>query len=144
MSPEDDRRRVLADAAATLANEVSVLALSVVQLGRRTDRQQRHLNVTVLCLVLDVILTAAMGWAYHVQSGTLDLIESTRFDAVCPILATMLGGYDPNTRPAGSARQAYEDAYGNMRVVFNDILHCHTKLVPPRNDLVTTTPPRPK
>lgn len=129
----------LAARATELAENVGQLRIATDSLTRRTLRSERVITITVIGLVLDVMLSLAVMWAYHVQSVQSDQLEANqqqarkiRDGALCPLFGLILGTYDPTTRPP-EGRKAYDDAYNQMRTIY-DNLACTTPIVPPRTE----------
>ncbi len=121
-----------------LTGAVERLDESYAQLDNRTGTVERRSTRQVIASVLAVALLVIGGWLAYTQ-----VVTNTRLDAVvaaqdqqrsevqCPILALLLGGYDPETRPAGEARDSYERTFAEYRRIFA-LLECTTELVPPR------------
>lgn len=139
----DDVRRKLRDEAADLASEVGRLSLTLEQSRRRQDRQRLGLQITVVGLVLDVILSLAAIWILHTQSAQNARLEKVTNDALCPMFSLFLGSYNPDSRAPGVGREAYEDAYSELRRIYGPVLGCATAIVPPRTDQSTLTPSPP-
>lgn len=147
----DPAQQSLARTAAALIVTVEELRKVVVQvggrlddLGKRADRQRLGLTMSGVGLTACLVLSILMLVAFQRQSAASEELstlfaqqEVIRGDAVCPILAYLIGGYDPDSRAAGEARQAAEANVAEQRRVYTDVLHCVTPLVPPRSDLVT-------
>jgi hypothetical protein len=140
---EDDRRRKLAVVAVELGAEVARLtAASVDQakaLGALTVEVEKKNWMTTIkirwmaaLVVLDVLLSGGVTYGLFQISKIVN-------DAFCPLMAVFVGSYDPNSRPAGPGRIAYEDAFSQMRHIFGPVLECPPVVVPPRTDL---TPPK--
>lgn len=97
--------------------------------GRLADRQTRAEDRIVWTAVFTLVaFLLATGVTITALRG-----EATdrRLDKLCPVLALLVGGYDPNTRPPGEARAKYDDSFGVMRQSYRD-LACTQPLVPPR------------
>jgi hypothetical protein len=125
----DDQRR-LANEASALASKVSGLALSVDQLDRRTKRSERVLQMTVLGLVLDFILSLLVGFALLSANQALHQEDVVRSMVLCPLYARFLGNYAPDSRAAGEDRQTYIDNYHVIQQGYG-ILNCTDKPVAP-------------
>lgn len=135
----DEALTELASRASELADEVGKLRIATDSLTRRTLRSEKVIAITVVGLVLDIMLSLAVMWAYHVQAEQSDQLAANqeqarkvRDDALCPLFSLILGTYDPTTRPP-AARKSYEDAYNQMHTIYTN-LACTTPIIPPRTD----------
>lgn len=134
----DQNVEALGRRAVELAEHVGKLRLAVDSLARRTDRSEKILAVTVAVLVLVVVLSGAVMWTMHVQQVQQDQLadnqaqaRAIRDGALCPLFALILGSYQPGSRPSPQAQQTYDDAYAQMRTIYQN-LACTTPIVPPR------------
>lgn len=125
MNSGDDRRRELATSAAALQRTVAELNDSIGSLGRRTDRSERIIALTVLGLILDVLLTFIAVWLVYGQT-----VVGGRIDAVCPLYGLVVGAYNPNSRSPGHDRDTYNQAYDLLRKGYAE-LKCTNPIVPP-------------
>lgn len=132
----------LGSRAAALQNEVAGLRQDVEQLGKRTDGLRKDLRGlgdrqslsegrikwVALGAVVSVLFALVVGLTVWKVIAT-----DHRVDAICPILALVVGGADPSTRPAGPARDAYVAGMNVMRDGYEQF-GCATiaPLVPPR------------
>lgn len=133
----DEALADLAGRASELADQVGQLRIATDSLTRRTLRSERVITITVIGLVLDIMLSLAVMWAYHVQSVQSDQLAANQAEgvkirdgALCPLFALILGTYDPTTRPP-EAQKTYTDAYNQMRGIYTN-LACTTPIIPPR------------
>lgn len=114
--------------AAQLSGEVRGLREDVRSFGRRLGRAEGRLGWLAVAVVVAVALACGVAVA-------LLRIDATdhRVDAFCPLLALVVGGADPSTRPAGPARDAYVSGMAVMAHTYED-LGCATiaPLVPGR------------
>jgi hypothetical protein len=116
----------LTEQAADLKKEVASLTAAVKRFEVRVKRAERVSMRTaiaatiVLFLVLSVALVAYRG-----------NVTDRRIDGLCPILALVVGGADPNTRSPGPDRDQYIASLEVMRQAYAD-LGCTTPFVPPR------------
>jgi len=155
VTPEEvERRRELAVVAAALATEVPALRAiaekQAAELGELKDEvKQRTWKTTVkirwmiALVILDLVLSGAMLVGYLTVSELVKSQEVLRAQVLCPFYKVILGSYQPETRAPGSDRDKYEATFKEMWGQYG-ILNCVGALVPPRTDLVTTTPPGPK
>lgn len=138
LTPEEATIERLASRADLLGEKVEGLTVEVSHLNRRQGRTERlsirTAGVLGLLIVL-ALLTGVLAWQQWVtRDQVAQLVErevKTRDEALCPIVALVLGGYDPSTRPDGPARDAYEENFQVMRAAFG-ALSCKNELVPPR------------
>jgi hypothetical protein len=123
----DERARILADAATKLTEEVIELASVVEHLGDRlaeteelakanTTRvkgNERKANLIRALLVFDMLVTIGGFWLGYTLVAT-----NARLDAVCPLYAFIIGTNAPQSRAAGPDRDAYNQAFADMRTDF--------------------------
>lgn len=123
----------LAARAEQLSKEVKELRLAVNQLKPRVERAERITVRAAIVATVIVVLTVVVGFVGYRQILAEAQIDSTntRIDGLCPILALVVGGADPQSRAEGPAREQYERAVGVMRQAYAD-LGCTTPFVPPR------------
>lgn len=133
----DQNAESLTRRATELAEHVGKLRIAIDSLARRAGRSEKVLMITVIGLVLDIFLSVAVMWAYHIQHEQSDQLaanqaqqEKIRNEAVCPMFALFLGSYSPESRPP-EARKSYESAYRQMRTIYTN-LACTSPIVPPR------------
>jgi hypothetical protein len=110
-----------------LVERTDGLRKDLTGLGDRQSRSEGHQAWFAIALVVVIAMAAAIGLTAWRVSGT-----DRRIDAVCPILALAIGGYDPNTRPEGPARDKYVASFDVMRQSYTD-LACTQPLVPPKS-----------
>lgn len=127
----------LIEHAALLTDKVGGLSLAVEQLDRRTVRGERITMGVVFGLALDLILSVAVALVLtnlvstnDRLQGAIDREAETRQGALCPLYSLVLGGYNPNSRPAGADRDSYNATFDVMRKSY-DVLDCNTPLTPP-------------
>jgi hypothetical protein len=154
MPTEDERRRILAVVAAELGAEVARLtaaseaqahAISVLtaEVKTRTWKTTLKIRWMVALVILDLVLSGAMLVGYLKINTLVDSQESVRAQVLCPFYKVILGSYQPETRAPGPDRTKYEATFKEMWGQYG-ALRCVGALVPPRTDLVTTTPPQPR
>lgn len=140
---EGDRRDQLAIVATALGEEVASLrAAEVAQASEfhqlRVEVEKKNWRTTIkirwmiALLVVDLLLSGVVFYG-------LAQIRHIVNDAFCPLLAVFVGSYDPESRPAGKGRIAYEDSFAKIRHIYGPVLECPQIVVPPRTDM---TPPR--
>jgi hypothetical protein len=117
-----------------LRKEVARLRLAVTQLKPRVERAERVSIRTAIASVIILILVVAVGFVGYRGLVTEQQVSfaNARIDGICPVLALVVGGADPNSRAPGPDRDAYVQALQVMRKSYDD-LNCTTPLVPPRN-----------
>lgn len=131
---EQARRDGLAVTAAELKGEVGALKLAVEQLGERTGRAERASFRTMLFATVLLVVVALLGWVVWQQSQTNGRLEQLVQRSLCPVYGLAVGGYDPSTRPAGPARDKYNQGFAVMRDAYAE-LHCSVdSLIPKRQD----------
>lgn len=96
----DDGRRELTDIATALATEVEVLSKAVLAQGHRADRQRKALRLTVFGLVLDVVLSLALGVSYYQQAVTSDRLSVVVNSAFCPLYQLLATSFNPASAAA--------------------------------------------
>lgn len=116
-----------------LKDEVRRLRLSVEQFEPRVSRAERVSTRTAMAVTIIAILVLAVGFVAYRGIVTDQRLAFTnqRVDGLCPILALVVGGADPNTRAPGPDRDQYIRALEVMRKAYAD-LGCTTPFVPPR------------
>lgn len=120
MSSIEDLSRQTED----LADEVSGLRAEVARL-RRAGR------TTLVGVLAVLVLVVVVGTTLFRQLVTEDRLRTVVSDVLCPVFALVVGGYDPDSRPAGAARDTYEQTFTVMRNAYG-ALQCTGPLVPPR------------
>ncbi len=108
--------------------EVAALRLAVEQFQPRVERAERVSIRTAIAATIIAILVFAVGFV-----GYRGIVTDKRVDGLCPILALVVGGADPNSRAPGPDREQYVRAVEVMRQAYSD-LGCTTPFVPPRTD----------
>lgn len=118
----------LSSSVADLKEEVHRLRLAVEQFEPRVSRAERVSTRTAFAAAIIAVLVIAVGFvAYR------GIVTDQRVDGLCPILALVVGGADPETRAPGPDRDQYVQALDVMRKAYSD-LGCTTPLVPPRQE----------
>lgn len=108
------------------------LALSYEQLVQRMNRSDRDRKWVVVAVLILAAMVLAGGWVLYRGEQTAREQQQLRSDVLCPLYGLILGGYDPETRPPGDARQKYEDTFVVIRQGYG-VLRCTAPLVPPRS-----------
>jgi hypothetical protein len=136
--------RELAKTAAQLTESVKTLTEAVGKLMDRTERSEKAILRTVALLILDVVLTIAVGASIYAQFATNARVEQairqqdvTTTQVLCPLYAAFLGSYNPQSRAPGSDRDIYEQNFVVIRDGYR-ILGCNTPFVPPPTRAPTT------
>jgi hypothetical protein len=128
-----------------LGRKVDRLTETLKELGERQTRTERLSTRTAVAAVIAIAILAGGSWLGYrqvVTSGQLSMVvgeqqqtaEDQRRvteDALCPVFALLIGGYDPSSRPEGPAREQYERTFQTFRTSY-DALRCTTQFVPPR------------
>lgn len=123
----------LARSADDLTGEVRGLRLAVEQLDRRTARAELVSGRAAAAAAILLLLLGLMGWVVWQEQQTAARVESLTQRSLCPVFALVVGGYDPQTRPEGPARDRYIATFEVMRVAYDE-LGCVAPLVPKRED----------
>ncbi len=138
LTPGETTIERLASRADLLGKKVDGLTSEVSQLNRRQGRTERLSIRTAGVLALLIVLAMLVGVLAWQQWVTRDQVAQlvgrevkTRDEALCPLAALLLGGYDPTTRPPGPAREQYEENFRIQREAYA-ALNCTNPLVPPR------------
>lgn len=139
MSPdEEDRRRKLAVIATALGEEVASLRQAEIkysealedltaEVRKKNFRTTIKIRVLVVLVIFCLIFASLATYSYY----RLRIVVN---DAFCPLMAVFIGSYDPDSRPAGPGRQAYNSAFAQMRTIYGPVLECTTPIAPPRMD----------
>jgi hypothetical protein len=138
----------LTEQARALAERVGGLISAVEQLHRRTNRAERVQKYVVFGLLLDLVLSVAVAFVVANQfNASYDLraaVEreaTTRNQGICPLYSLIIGGYNPDSRPAGPARDSYVQAFKTINNAYT-ALECKQPPVPPRTDQTSVPVPR--
>jgi hypothetical protein len=125
----DESVASLAKAAEELKQEVHTLRESLDRFGPRVRRAEflAFLGVTLVLAGLIVFGILRQNETNH------------RIDGICPVFALVIGSADPDSRPAGPAREIYEESIRVITRAYGQ-LACDEPIVPPRS---TTQPPTP-
>jgi hypothetical protein len=111
-----------------LGQRIEGLRNDLGRLGDRQSASEGRLKWVALGAVVSVLFALVVGLTVWKVIAT-----DHRVDAICPILALVVGGADPSTRPEGPARDAYIRGMSVMRDGYEQF-GCRTiaPLVPPR------------
>lgn len=120
----------------TLAERVNGLTAETKLLRQETTALRDQLGTTrrrfwwvALVAVIALGLAGAVGITAWNSAQT-----DARVDAICPVLALVVGGADPSTRPEGPARDAYVRSIEVMRSAYVGTGCAQVApLVPPRS-----------
>jgi uncharacterized membrane protein len=118
-----------------LADRVTVLTDEATRLRQDVAGLRDQLATTrgrVWWVALLAVIALALGVGLVVVAAQSQATDD-RVNAICPVLALVVGGYDPNTRTAGPARDAYVRSFAVMREAYTGT-RCDqvAPLVPPR------------
>jgi hypothetical protein len=124
--------------ATVLGGKVDRLTEAVQDLNERTTSVERRSVRQAIAAVLAIAVIVFIGWLAYTQVATNERVrdviveqERQRADALCPVFALLLGGYDPSSRAPGEAQRAYEETFAEYRRLYATNA-CTTPLVPPR------------
>jgi hypothetical protein len=123
-----------------LIEAIGALRVAIEGLEARADRARRNITGIVIAVIIDVIFTACITIVYIGQEQTAAQVADTRNEILCPLYASWLGTYNPNTRAPGLDRATYENVFGQMRVQYQH-LSCTTPLVPKPTPTTPSAPP---
>lgn len=128
----------------TLIESINGLRTAVENLIGRAEKAEKRIVGIVIAVSIDLIFTGGFALLYYNQSQTADNLAETRQEVLCPMFATFLGSYNPNTRSPGVDRATYENVFAQLQNQY-DHLHCTTPFVPkPAIPAPTPTPPQPR
>lgn len=141
----DERDVALAVIAAKLGAKVDRLTDAVDRLDKRyavlesrtgtVERRSARTVAGALLVVAALVIGGLLGYSQVVTSDRLStVVEDQRRvtqEVLCPLFALVLGGYDPDSRPAGAARDQYVQAFGEFSRLYTK-LQCTAPTVPPR------------
>jgi hypothetical protein len=131
-------QRGAAAAIAPLVEAIGGLRTAIEGLEARADRAQRRVVGIVVAIIIDLLFTGGFALLYISQEQTAAQVADTRNEILCPLYASWLGTYNPNTRAPGLDRATYENVFGQMRAQYQH-LQCTTPLVP--KPTPTSAPP---
>jgi hypothetical protein len=98
---------------------------------------KKHVKVMWALIAVDLLLSFTLTTLFYLQFETNQKLNDTRAEVLCPLYSLIAGAYDPSTRKAGAARDAYIAGYQNISSAYSH-LDCPTPPLPPR---VTGAPP---
>jgi hypothetical protein len=82
-----------------------------------------------------MVTGAVLGYSQLVTNDRLDVVvEDQRRvtqEVLCPLFSLVLGGYDPDSRPVGPARDQYVATFAEFSRIYMR-LECTAPAVPPR------------
>lgn len=123
--------------AAALTEKMGVLTDAVLELDRRSNRNQRVVIGVVFGLLVDLVLSVAVVLTLASLVSTNDRVQAaidreaaTREQALCPLYSLIVGSYNPGSRAEGPDREQYEKTFVAMRAAY-DSLDCPGGPVPP-------------
>lgn len=114
------------DRAEALRKEVVGLRDAVVALKPKVERAERVSLRSAVATVLIVVLTVVVALI-----GYRQIVSDAQIHGICPVLALVIGSADPESRPAGPAREQYIEAIDVMRNAYVEI-GCTEPFVPAR------------
>lgn len=126
---EQDSITSLAKSAAELRQEVHSLRKSLEQFGPRVRRAE-----FVAFLGVTIVLFGLVGFGLLRQNET-----NHRIDGICPVFALVIGSADPESRPAGPARELYEESIRVITQAYGQ-LACTDPIVPGRSQTYSPQP----
>jgi hypothetical protein len=128
-SSERDSVSSLSKSASLLREEVRGLRDALTHFGPRVRRAEflAFLGVTL-------VLFGLVAFGLLRQNDT-----NRRIDGLCPVFALVIGSADPDSRPAGPARELYEESIRVITQAYGQ-LACTDPIVPPRSPTPTYSP----
>lgn len=108
------------------SERVDGLRTDLTAMSDRQSATERRGAFVAITLIVAIVLTFLIG-----VTAWRGIITDRRVDAICPVLALVIGGYDPLTRPEGPARETYVQSFDVMRRSYAQ-LGCTQAIVPPR------------
>lgn len=128
----DDDMRAQSDA---ISAEIKALRVDWRKVVKSFDdykkSNDRKTSRFTTILAVMALMIAGVGFAVVQNNRNADRLEAIVQLVNCPENAFLLGGYDPTTRAAGEAREAYEQAFKGM-AIGRAILECKQAPVPKR------------
>jgi hypothetical protein len=109
--------------AINLTGQLKALVVAVRELSAGLQRNRLAVHVIAGILVVDIILTAAVGWALYQQ-------YRTRVTILCPLYSVIVSANKPQTRAAGPDRDAYIAGYQIINQAYAE-LDCPLPPLPP-------------
>lgn len=129
-----------------LREDVGVLSRRIAEYGERLDGNERRAKANRLGIGILALIAAAIGfiaWQNYQtnteQRATAAQQEILLRDFICPSSALLVGGYRPDTRPPGEARDAYADSIEGLRAA-RERQRCTDALVPPAQPVPAPEP----
>lgn len=111
-----------------------VRAREEAKLAREEAKRAARTRIALAIIGVIVLAIAFIAWQNYRtnedQRATAAQQESLIRDFICPSTALLVGGYRPDSRPAGDARDAYSDSIDGLRLA-RERLSCGDELVPP-------------
>lgn len=119
----DRRAEILAEAASRLTTKVSELTDTVGTFSRRLGENERRVKTNErrahtlrILVIVDIVMTIAIALLTYFIFST-----NNRVTTMCPAYAFIVGSYAPQSRTAGADRDAYTQAFIDMRAQFADL-----------------------
>lgn len=97
----------------------------------RTGRRARAaLWILAVFVVILAALGALLGKVIVDQQDTTVQLTRVVQESLCPVFALLIGGYNPESRPEGAARDAYNQQFAQFSASYQ-ALTCRNGIVPP-------------
>lgn len=118
----------------TLNNTTEANTEALDRIHVRLDRSDKDRRKFITALIALALLAGFLGVeTVRLEKAIRDQTE-VREEVLCPLYGLILGGYDPDSRSPGPARQRYEDTFRTIREGYG-VLSCSAGLlVPPRTN----------
>lgn len=121
----------------TLTKAAEHLTPRVDEMERTGRRARAALWILGVFVVVLAALGAALGKVIVDQRDTTEQLtqvvqdqDRTTQQALCPVFALLLGNYNPESRPEGAARDAYNQQFSLFSASYQ-ALECRNGIVPP-------------
>jgi len=114
---------------AELTRQSEQLTMAVHQLRPRVEKAERVSFRTAIAATVLLCLVVVLGWVAADQHETAARLDRLIQKSECPLYGLIVGSYNPNTRPAGPARDAYNQAFVVLRTAYDE-LGCTNTPVP--------------
>lgn len=129
----DARVAALSDKAAELSTVVEALNKTLGDVSKAGEQNKKRIRLTAAAVVVDILLTVAVGWLWsdqhkvnrEIQSGTDQAlaVQAHIVGILCPLYRLFLDSYDPKVRNAmpPTGQQHYDRQYGIIEGGYHDL-----------------------
>jgi hypothetical protein len=120
----------LSEQIAELVDETRRLRQATEAVVPSVKREVRRGRVTRILLGVQAAVLIAVVVLGIVLVGVVHAQDRTTQQALCPVFALLIGGYNPDSRPAGAARDTYNQQFQLFSQAYA-ALDCNNPIVPP-------------